>query len=311
MLKKTTVALLGFALSGLSFAGSMGPVCVPGNVTVPCPADHWELGVQALYLDKLATGTAVYLPATGSPFNEVRNDWNWGYKIEGGYHFNTGNDVTINWTHITNETNRADLIGSTGITQGLFPLTHLSKDRLDQVNMVLGQHSDFGLVKKIRFYAGAQFADLRVDTTDYVNVVLPSPPLPFTGVYGYSLAEFRGAGPVIGLDYAYNITNELSLTANSSGSILCGTSRLNSGIVGTPVNLAVTSIYAKKRAMVTGLEAKLGLNYAVPMGQGVLNLAGGYQAMNYFDAIQTVRSINSNDSNYGVYGPYMGLKYVG
>ncbi|HRD69927.1 MAG TPA: Lpg1974 family pore-forming outer membrane protein [Legionella sp.] len=312
MLKKTTLAVIGLAASSFASAGTMGPVCTPGDVTVPCEAKRWDIGLQALYLQTNYSGDRSYRLATPTTFRELDNDWGWGYRAEGSYHFNTGNDVTVNWTHFSSN----ELVGGYsgiflpfGIT-GTYSV--INQNRFDQVNVVMGQHADFGLVKKMRFYAGMQYANIQTTATNYYPLVIP-------GVAtSTSLADdtdFKGIGPVVGIDYSYDLTSGLSLVANGAGSILYGNARSVSSYIVAPTNAILASISGSKKAIIPSLEAKLGLNYGYAMPQGVLNIEGGYQVINYFDVLQT-RSLQLTTSpvtgsDFGLYGPYLGLKYVG
>lgn len=315
MLKKTTIAVLGLAASSIATAGTMGPVCTPGNVTVPCVAQQWDLGVQALYLESAYSATKGYREtfsvADPRRLDDV-NSWDWGYRLEGSYHFNTGNDVTVAWTHLSSDSNQTGISSFTPFTLFTPVYAYGSKqDRFDQVNLVLGQHADFGLVKKMRFYGGMQYANIQINNTTFFPGAVPQ----FGNISMFANTDFKGFGPVTGLDYSYNLTDSLSVTANGAGSILYGTSRINTGIVASPSGLVAASAYGSKKAIVPSLEAKLGANYAYAMAQGVLNLEGGYQVVNYFSPLQgqlfDVFGNSLSSSDYGLYGPYVGVKYVG
>ncbi len=324
MLKKTTIAVLGLTLSNLATAGAMGPVCTPGSVTVPCEARLWDLGAEALYL-KSIYGAAKgyqrkYNPTTGlqdSRLKDVKNDWNWGYRIIGSYHFNTGNDVTVNWMHFSSSGSQGNILAPfvvTGVGTLSLPAGMDSNNRLDQVNIVMGQHVDMSARDKMRLYGGMQYANIQsmAQTYLYANSIIAS----IAPVSIFNNTDYKGFGPTLGIDYSYELFNGLSLTANGSGSLLYGTSRYHEGYVATRFNAIIAQPYARKKAIVPSLEAKLGLNYAYNFAQATVNIDAGYQAVNYFNALSTqVFQVPTNPQissvNYGLFGPYFGMKIVG
>jgi hypothetical protein len=315
MLKKAFLAVMGLAVNGLVFAGTMGPVCAPGNVTVPCEASRWDLGVQALYLQSVySSSKGYYQAAPTGDLTGINNAWDWGYRLAGSYHFNTGNDIKVDWMHFSDNPDRTNLVGSIITFQP--PATvrvlanqafHLiGETRLDQLNLEMGQIANFGLVKKMRFFGGLQYAHIQANATQYYTTLTP--------FERFDNTDFKGFGPTVGIDYAYDVSNAFSLTAHGAGSVLYGTSRYSNGFVLQPAGLVYSSTYAKAHVMVPTLDAKLGMNYAYNMMQGVLNFEGGYQSTNYFNALQSQGGALSGslaNSDYGLYGPYFGLKYLG
>jgi hypothetical protein len=310
MLKKITLAILALGSSAV-FAGTMGPICAPGDVTVPCDARQWDLGVQALYLKPVYSARRAYEFAPGG-FRELEEDWDWGYRLEGSYHFGTGNDLTLTWTHFDSEPGNSGFAGFTPFTGSLaIPFTVAQDDRFDKVDLVVGQHVDMGARKDARFYAGLQYTRIRIDTQ--YNYLITIPGLAPAGFVQNRNTDFNGAGPVLGVNYAYELGSGLSITANAEGTLLYGSSRYNLNFVFAPSSLVPVNQYASKKSIIAGLQTKLGLNYAHELTQGVLNIEGGYQALDYFDVLQItdVTCGCLKDSDFGLYGPYVGIKWVG
>lgn len=313
-LKKTAVAVFALGSSTL-FAGTMGPVCTPGNVTLPCERQAWDFGVQALYLQASDTAAWDYNGLrevdSGSPANaftdfryiDIDQKWNWGFQLEGSYHFSTGNDLTVNWYHIQNNNDDFGAPGSIGNTQftSLFPFSFpistgpqvfSYKPKWDAVNVEFGQHVDFSEHKKIRFHAGLQFARLDNSFAGTTSIVRIRAPQHLTYL-GTGNSKFNGVGPRIGADMAYHFGNGFSIFGKGASALLVGTSKYNEKqvIIGTfntptPPTMQTLTVSGSKRAIVPEFEGKLGAEYAMNMASGELMLSAGYMVVGY---------IHSND----------------
>ena len=316
-LKKTAVAVLAFGSSAV-FAGTMGPVCTAGNVTVPCERNAWAFGVQALYLKPTYDSNIGSYSVTSSPstvsIEQNDPDWNWGFKLEGAYHFSTGNDLNLNWYHLGGETETTRSAGTFTIpgvvvvgASDAFSL----KPRWDAVNLEFGQHVDFGEFKNIRFHGGVQYARIKTELSHVgvASVTLPAPS--GTTALAYRLGNsmtFNGFGPRIGADMSYDLGNGLAVYGNGATAILAGTSKGSTVVPALAAFALPTTFNASRTAVVPEVEAKLGLTYTYAMAQGDLSLDVGYMWVNYFKAQQ---SLATTDSDFGLHGPFAGLKWVG
>jgi len=343
-LKKTAVAVLALGSSAV-FAGTMGPVCAPGNVTVPCASQAWDFGVQALYLKPSYSG-AQYDPmsvttidnsveglsVTNTDYEALPNNWAWGFKLEGSYHFSTGNDLNLNWYHLdhTQKNNYTDVAPL--LIDGVAPYSYdavatSANTKWDAVNLEFGQHAHFGEWKNIRFHGGVQYARIQsdfdgvvagatIDGTEYADVAFA----------GEEKSKFSGFGPRIGADYLYNWGNGFAMYANGATALLVGTQSFDAamgavaydGDVLTAVDVVAGS--GSVTAVVPSVEAKLGVKYTYAMAQGDLSLDAGWMWSTYFNAVSsaglqdasgTSTIVPEGTSNFSVQGPFVGLKWVG
>ncbi len=319
MLNKKIVAALSLTISSLGFAGTMGPVCVPGDVTVPCGMKQWDFGIQALYLKptyRIEQGTlSPEIPAvltltdglsnsaTAASLEDMGGKWSMAFALQGSYHFSTGNDISMDWTHYDATQNREHL--------------NLSQStRFDQANFVFGQHIDFDQIKSARFYGGLQYANLHISRINSIavateiNLTINQTHTLFYKQQNY--ADYNGFGPVLGVDFAYAIgSSGFSLTANTATSVLYGTGRANINTTPSVGNLVIAHPYNARKMMAPGIEEKLGLNYNTQFAQGQLSINGGYQALNYFNVVSRAQLPRTALSDFGMYGPYFGVRWLG
>lgn len=302
MLNKKIIAALSLTFSGIGFAGTMGPVCLPGSVTVPCAMKQWDFGIQALYLKPTySIEQDNFLPVSTDSINDISGKWSMAFALEGSYHFSTGNDISMDWTHY-DATRRHDY------------LSFSQNTRFDQASLIFGQHVDFNSIKSARFYSGMQYANLHISRINSVSIPIADDfslnPITARVFKQQNYADYNGIGPVLGIDFAYAIgASGFSLTANTATSVLYGTVRSN---INASVNGLVTAHpYSARKMMVPGLEEKLGLNYNTQFAQGQLSINGGYQALNYFNVVTRAQTTQTALSDFGMYGPYLGVRWLG
>jgi len=336
-LKKTAVAVLALGSSAV-FAGTMGPVCSAVNVTVPCESTAWDFGARALYL-KPSIGDAgivgVDIPAAGVTDFDYRTfqpNYNWGFMIEGSYHFNTGNDVNVNWYHLNNGNNFV-FDNSFFFFNDTLPITTGNGGTAsvgpnwNTVNLEFGQHVDFGEFKSIRFHGGVSYVrvanDLDITQTANANTATA-----FAGRID-SLdrdTAYNGFGPRVGADLAYDWGNGLGVYANAAGALYVGNKSFNDTFNRTSLAGVVAATFpntwsASYTAVVPELEGKVGAKYTYAMAQGDLTFDIGWMWVNYFSAQLNATntpsvafatnqpSITSND--FSLEGLYFGLKWLG
>ncbi|WP_133134500.1 Lpg1974 family pore-forming outer membrane protein [Legionella wadsworthii] len=311
-LKKTALAVLALGSSAV-FAGTMGPVCTPGNVTVPCPSTGWNVGGQALVF-QMMTDNDITLdldvgPAGASIHTDLDAQWDWGFQIEGSYHFNTGNDITINWYHIDTGWNNSEF------TPGFAPELAIGfghKNRWDAVNGEFGQFVDFSANKKIRFHGGWQFASIKRSVHAFAADVDGDVDDFVAGFNGDT--QFNGFGPRTGIDMNYVFGNGFGIYAKAAAALLVGNQKHSYNFDTfdpiTGADIFAFNVSGSRTAVIPELEAKLGASYSYAMAQGDLTLDAGYMWFDYIHALNaTVLPVTATD--FAAAGPYFGLKYVG
>jgi Legionella pneumophila major outer membrane protein precursor len=261
--KKIVGALLALGIGSGAQAATyekVAPVaeCVGENVTVPCEQQGWHVGAQYIYVQP--TGDQLY-----SDLNS-QSRWASGFRLEGGYHFGTGNDVTVNWIYFSKSSRRnvvpfnnpllansaiydvfdddddddddiafADIFGN-----GPFTASEQVKSTFNAVNLEFGQMAYWGERVSTRFHVGLQYASIKRTRSQSFAIN-------GTGVFtddvgevfrvnaenrgGFSFEQkFRGIGPRVGVDAYYTFgDSNFSLVGKTAVAVLAADTRVRKG----------------------------------------------------------------------------------
>jgi len=318
-IKKTAVAVLAFGNSAL-FAGSMGPVCNGVNTTIPCEAKAWDFGAQALYLQPSLGANnlvATHIEPNGSiQYDNADPNYSWGFKVEGSYHFNTGNDVNLNWSRVekpTSNTFSGEDFGLSGIGITSVSSNSSIKPSWNAANFEFGQRVNFGDMKIIRLHGGVAYARVASEVVYSGTAVIAGTPFASNGKLS---TIYNGFGPRVGADMAYSWSHGLGMYAHLASALLVGKQGFSdSNHVGT---FAIPGRSGSTTAVVPEIEAKLGATYTYAMAQGDLTLNAGWMWIDYIHAnlydtydAGVSSSAGATTEDFALQGPYVGLKWVG
>lgn len=338
-LKKTALAVIALANTAV-FAGTMGAVCSPVDVTVPCEVYAWDIGGRALYLQPSAINSIASLytfqtqgynnqPLTNPQITGTRGvgtEWGWGFQLEASYHFCTGNDFHVNWYNFRNGKSSNPINGYTvvsppdpAVNYGVYNLAYSANPNWDQVNIEFGQHVDFGEKKFARLHGGFNFS--RFGTNGYSNRVYDVYTSPST-YPEYNITDtystlYNGFGPRVGMDLNYEWGNGAGIYVNGALSLLAGTSKSyfnhNDWYTVKDDYVLTTSRYN----VVGELDTKVGFMYSFICAQGDLSLDVGWVWAAYNAGLNSIYDVSVDNglkdtaNNFGIQGLYFGAKWVG
>lgn len=341
---KLGLGMIALSLSSMAFAGGFTPPsCTPGNVTIPCEKQAWDIGFTGMYaqatnndlFDYQTAGLVLPAGQTQSlTTHTLKPDYDYGFNIQGSYHWGTGSDINLNWTHLSSDDNSFisqgtnSAVGDTpgGRFTGAFrDITSNVKLKHDAVNLEFGQTILVGDHVSMRFHAGGQWA--RVDG-NFDQTGTNPPPVPlitFSRHVTTNSSKFSGIGPRLGMDANYQLGHGFSVLGRSAIAALVGDIDTHqfSAITNPAGTVTTTSIVGQKeRVIVPSINADLGAAYTHPMTQGDLSIEAGYRVAAILHSVRWANSagifgnaiggLTGNEvSNFGYHGPYATIKWLG
>ena len=341
-IKKTVAALLALGSCSV-FAGTMGPTCLAGNVTVPCEKKGWEVGGQALYLQPIysvngATPAAIFKTDNTYGYTPyAQPSWAWGFMVDGAYHWGAGKDLTLSWYHVNHATVLGNQPYQDAAPNGNVPIVVTQNLSLhpqwDAANAEFGRRIDLDAQSNLRFYGGVQYARIVTSANGYIaqgdkNL---AGGLVTNGTYLNINSNFNGFGPRGGLDLNYDLPYGFTAYAKGAGGLLVGSAGFTNERLGTVgVGGAISANTGSRTMLIPELEGKLGFKYHYQMpawtkqtSPSDLTLDAGWMWVNYFEAqmMGTNESgrgaavipnrVDVNQTNFALQGLYFGLNWLG
>lgn len=313
-----TAAVVALGLNSVANAGMYTPPCKPQNVTIPCERTGWHLLAEGLYLEPSNDDIEYAEVITTDPRTRhaMKLNHRFGFRIEAGYQFDAGNDLTANWTHFDRKFN--DFLDASSLPQQFSDTVDVhSRVDIELVQLELGQHFDVGNNGDLRIHFDAQY--LKLDTFLMIERISAQGTLPPTVAHNKYISDFNGIGPRAGADWMYHLPNGFDFVARAAGSVLVGERKSEwRRSVLLPIGSAWQPFVDRhtRRTIIPTLEGRCGLRWTHLADAMAVSVEAGYHAMGIFQAVHFLGGNpnvdaplrpEQNVSNYGHQGPYANI----
>ena len=360
----TACGALSMSVNAQSAALPEEPIqaCTLGEVTVPCEAKAWDIAFDVFYARQASETNwyTIHNPVISSSpmqqyqYHQHQPDWAWGFRAEASYHFGTGSDIRVNYFYLNRSTDnqlksadnnlhspylpdwfdgRIPPIDEPIITpEGWNQIDQWSRTRLHNANIEFGQTSDFGEKINIRFHSGLGFIYLNHNLT-IEGSNTGSQRRQQIRAKNEMQSRFSGIGPRFGQDTRYDFDNGVSIYGNYAIGAYIGHLKSTGNVTTqvpddtrlTEVDIEVIRNTSSQTAMVAGFEARLGIQYALPVSFGDVTFDLAFHTRIYQNIIQQTGIENTvigptvisdieftkQNHNWGFFGPSLGIKVIG
>lgn len=148
---------LGLSLSLVAHSGVYQ--CKKNDISVPCDLKGWVFGGDALYI----RNDAPALNNLNTIGDQTWNDpYDWGFRLVGHYFFGVGNDFQANWLQFYQNLFIVDNNGAISVNAGLRDSWD-EKDKLNILNLEIGQSIIYSERLSARVHAGLQYAAIQTE----------------------------------------------------------------------------------------------------------------------------------------------------
>ncbi len=349
MLSLFAIGICSSAYGGHPAVDVIVPVMVP--VTIPEQEGSWSVAAEAQYF-RPSNGDFNYATTRGSDTFAVTNDFevqnrflvrsrdrdpDWGGRFDVKYLFpDFGRDINVVWTHYHHDDASArreneflyavasdiltpSLIGGNGNFPGGWDTARpKAANQYDAVDVMWGQHFDFGPKVRLRAFGGLRYGDIQItDSVSYSAVAGNNDEFFATGTLRLQ-SDFQGLGPRGGMDARIRLGCHTNIVGTIAGSLLVGDldQKRYTSAVYTDQSLETTSSLVSHRRLddstvvVPEMDARIGFNYLHPLSPDAAVLFEvGYENTHYWNGQNnSVVSYTDSMSHYNdvaFHGPYL------
>lgn len=299
---KLALLTMSLGFSANVFAGSFG--CTNGHVTIPCFAKGWHFLVEGQYLQHTNDDSEYVRNTEYLAYDHYRisDAYKGAFRLEAGYHFGQGNDITADWNHFSDNLDGTAPLGPNVTAHGNGDFHgNIFDIEFGQVFKVL-DHGD------LRAHFGAQIFRLDHHLMTRITEVGEG-----SSAYTY-VSNFHAVGPRFGVDWSRPLPHGFTIIAEGAGALLAGDFE-NAIIMHNQGNSTPYIAYHKRRAVVPALEARSVVRWSHVFDKGVVSFEFGWHYAGYFQTVHHLHSSTDegrpvqNISNFSHQGPIAAIMF--